>query len=899
MRLLTFTSAVKPVAIAVLICCASVWPKAAVAEEPKHSINLPAADLIASLDLLGRQSGIEFIYDADRLRGMHAPAVSGSLTPKEALRQLLQGTPFGLVERPSGAIVIVAPPEENQLNSDSSGQRPPENRLPQAGPSASISSGHRSAVQGSTSLDQIIVTGTNIRGAAPIGAALQIYTREDIDQSGSATLEQFARQMPENFAGLDTISNVNSNLGILPQGAASNVFNGAAFDLGGLGVGSTLTLLNGHRMAPAGFDGSFVDISQISLSAIDHLEVLEDGASAIYGSDAVAGVINIVTRRDFTGAETGLRYGTSTEGGAGEYTASQLLGHSWAGGNVLVDYEYHNQGGLDASERNWIPQPLGPYSLIPRSRRNGGFISIEQDIGNDTTLSGSLLYGDRDFKSQSVTGGNGAWQSSIGHAIASASILSIERRLGADWTVDVTGNYSEIRQTSNTGMVALPSGGDSGANDFLSNSKITEVDTRSSGSIASLPAGAARISLGSSYRTEVFDSSEATGAAATSTALRRDVASGYAELLVPVLGGALVLPGVRRLEFSAAYRYDHYQQFGSTSNSKLGWLWEPLAGLQMRGTYGTSYQAPFLSQLGSPITSSTLLIPDRNSPSGRADLLEVRGGNPALLSERSRTITVGLDAQPSNIPGLRTTATAFYIVASNRIQFQNIQSPAILSQPLLLPFLGGPSAAVVQSYFDSPGFEGDNAGLGPSGVVAIFDNRVANIYSTSESGIHFSAQYAVPTSYGQFIYSVAGTHFLSEQIRPAGCTPGFDVDNTIGEPTRWKLRGNVGWAKNGFASRISINYVNAYDNTLFTPYRTIGSWTTTDIYASYLTPPDESAILRNLKIALSVQNVWAQRPPNVDIPTGDLLPGQIIIPFDGANASPVGRLMSLQITKRW
>jgi hypothetical protein len=205
----------------------------------------------------------------------------------------------------------------------------------------------------------------------------------------------------------------------------------------------------------------------------------------------------------------------------------------------------------------------------------------------------------------------------------------------------------------------------------------------------------------------------------------------------------------------------------------------------------------------------------------------------------------------------------------------------------------------VQSYFNSSGFEGDIAGLGPSGVVAIFDNRVANIYSTIESGIHFSVDYGPPPSYGQFTYSLSGTHLLSEQIKPAVFTPWFDVDNTIGEPTRWKLRGSVGWAGNGFASRISVNHVNAYENTLFTPYQTIGSWTTADLYASYLTGPDESPILCNLKIALIVQNVTARRPPNVAIPADDLLPGQVIIPFDGANASPVERVVSLQVTKRW
>jgi outer membrane cobalamin receptor len=866
---------------------------------PRQSINLPAADLVSSLDLLGLQSGIEFIYDADQLKGIRVPAVIGLLTPKQALAQLLQGNNLGMVEQAGGAILIAKLPRDKPSNSQNQHQL---DNGPREIADSGVSAKRRSVSKRDDDLDEIVVTGTNIRGENPVGAALIVYTHQDIEQSGSATLAQFARQIPENFAGLDTISNVNSNLGILPQGASSNIFQGAAFDLNGLGVGSTLTLLNGHRIAPGGFDGSFVDISQIPLSVIDHLEVLDDGASAIYGSDAVAGVVNIVTRRDFTGAETGLRYGTSTEGGAGEYTASQLLGQSWVSGNVLLDYEYDSQDGLDASQRHWIPNQLGPYSLIPQNRRSSAFAAIKQDIGNDTSLTGNVLYGDRDFEYHSVEGASGALQSSTGHVVETASIVSLDRQLAADWTVSLTGNYSEIRQLSGTDTYALRSAvtGNFITNAFVTDSKISEADALSSGSIAKLPAGAAKVSLGGSYRTETFESSESSGATATSTALQRDVASGYGELLVPIFGEAFALPGVRRLELSAAYRYDHYTQFGSTSNPKIGWLWQPLTGLKLRGTYGTSYQAPFLSQLGSPITSSTLLIPDSNSPNGRADILEISGGNPALLSERSRSITAGLDVEPAIIPGLIATATYSHVAITNRIQSQNIQSPAILSQPLLGPFLSlNPGVSAVQPYFNSPGFQGDSAGLGPSGVVAIFDNRLANIHSTIESGIHFSAQYAVPTSYGQFTYAVSGSHLLSERIEPAALGPWFDVANTIGEPTRWKLRGNVGWAANGFASRISINYVNAYQNTLFAPYETIGSWTTTDIYASYDTGAAESALLRSLKIALSVQNVTGQRPPAVQIPVGDLLPGRNAIPFDGTNASPVGRVVSLQFTKSW
>ena len=155
-------------------------------------------------------------------------------------------------------------------------------------------------------------------GVAPVGAPIVLYTREDTNQSGAATLDQFARNIPDNLASVDTIANPYSNIRFSPTVLSNgiNTFQGTSFNLRGLGPTATLTLLNGQRLAPAGLDGSFTDSSQIPLSAIEHIEVLPDGASAIYGADAVAGVVNMITRKDFKGAETSVRYGGATEGGA-------------------------------------------------------------------------------------------------------------------------------------------------------------------------------------------------------------------------------------------------------------------------------------------------------------------------------------------------------------------------------------------------------------------------------------------------------------------------------------------------------------------------------------------------------------------------------------------------------
>ena len=394
-------------------------------------------------------------------------------------------------------------------------------------------------------LDEIVVTGTHIRGEAPVGSALIVYTRADIEQSGSATLDQFARNMTENFSSVDTISNHSSNIRFSPTRSSNgaNAFQGASFNLHGLGPTTTLTLLNGQRLAPGGLDGSFTDISQIPLSAVDHIEVLPDGASAIYGADAVAGVVNIVTRRDFTGAETTVRYGGSTEGGADEVTASQLLGKSWSTGHVLLNYEFDDQNGLSASQRAYVPDLGGPYSLIPQNRRNSIFIGSSEELGAKTTLSGDVLYSDRHFSAANSFNSppNSSTQSTV--ASGSAQQLNITAGLDVamsrDWRVQVSGNYSRNQQTSDATTSGAPGSSplntasiEGAAPSIIDFSAITQ------GSMVTLPGGPLKAALGVSYRRETYESTQLQTSLGQTTPTgqpesRRQVFSVYGEIVAP------------------------------------------------------------------------------------------------------------------------------------------------------------------------------------------------------------------------------------------------------------------------------------------------------------------------------------------------------------------------------
>jgi iron complex outermembrane recepter protein len=874
-----------------------------------QAISIPPGTLVDALERIAKQFGLELVYDADQLKGFTSPGVSGRMTAMAAVRQLLEGQNLRLIEHPDGAILVTPPLTEDskaspagstaqQLGTGGAGTGPEQLTGPRADQDSETT-------RRETVLNKIVVTGTHIEDETPVGSSLSVHTRDEIERSGSATLEQFGRKMTENYSGTDSLStlNTNGNLGIFEQGAASNVFGGAGFNLKGLGPGSTLTLINGHRLAAGGLDGSTVDISQIPLSAIDHIEVLDDGASAIYGSDAVAGVVNIITRHEFDGAETTLRYGRATQGGAAETTASQIMGRNWAHANVMLDYEYDDQGGLDASQRSWIGPQGGPFSLIPENRRHSIYLTGSDDIADDSTISTDILYSDRHFETNGIQNATDPlfnnFQRSAGHAAQSSVVVNFSQGIFDTWTAGVTGNYSSVRQTSNSTSLAL-GGGNVGGNesqDLQANSAIQSIDGLLTGSVIDLPGGALKVSLGGAYRWEQFNSAVSSNDFALTDTEGRHVASAYGEIIAPVIENGD--RGLRRFELSAAFRFDRYQSYGTTRNPKFGWLWEPMTGMQLKGTGGTSFTAPLLSQLGAPVTSYTALFPSLGS-GGKDDVLITNGSYPGLHAGNATSITIGIDLQPAMIQGLTTSLNYFWLRFDNRIQAQNVLPEPILSQPQLTFITDTTSsAAAVLPYFQSPGFLGDGAGLGPAGVDLIVFNQYANTTSTIERGLNASSRYRWNEDIGHFDMTFAAEYLLSDLLRTATYEPQLSIDNTIGEPPKFKGRGDVSWTSGTWIADLAVNYVNSYRNTLFTPSQSVGAWTTADAYVGYITASDASRLWSNVQIGLSAQNLFDRRPPFIQIPPAYLTESRNAIPFDGANASPVGRQLSLQFKKRW
>lgn len=210
---------------------------------------------------------------------------------------------------------------------------------------------------------EIIVTGTNIRGAPVIGSPIQTMDAAAIAKSGRATLADLMRDLPVNFAG--GVANPDGNRGGQDSSsAAANLTGGAGINLRGLGSLSTLVLVNGRRVALSGQFGDFVDISNIPTNAIERIEILQDGASAVYGSDAVGGVANIVLKKRQKGFDATGRIGVATRGGEMEYQGGLSYGRNWNSGGFVVGYEYNRRANVLANDRGFKGGNLSSYGGV-------------------------------------------------------------------------------------------------------------------------------------------------------------------------------------------------------------------------------------------------------------------------------------------------------------------------------------------------------------------------------------------------------------------------------------------------------------------------------------------------------------------------------------------------------
>lgn len=998
-------------ATASLLAALTATPAAAFsATAPQIAFDIPGGGLDQALAAFGAQSRLQLLYPSALVRGRIAPRLKGAYTAEDGLARLLIGS--DIVVRRSRPNVLVLTERGAGLRAE----RGVRHQLASLDPAPPLLVDVATQAPPAV-LDEIVVTGSHIRGSGPGASPIVELSRDAIDRSGYATVAEALGALPQAFGGVSTpTSTITATDTLGTNGALSTGVN-----LRGLGSDATLVLINGRRMAGTGSRGDFSDVSAVPTTAIARVDVLLDGASALYGSDAVGGVVNIILRRDFEGAETRLRIG-GADGGAGSVQIGQTVGTTWNSGNALLSYEYEQRDALPFASRPYtatadlrgfggtdrrtflahpgnvlvltngafqprfaIPSgqngvgltpasflagqvnlgnPNAGMDLTPEQTRQGLYASLNQSLGARVELAFDARFSRREFSfhgapstsSITVTRANPYFVSptggastiigysffdELGASVGGGKAESFGVSAGADidlarsWQVQVYGALAQEHSQTRTRNVinslllreAVGSVADNPATNFSTakdgffnpfgasgansralldvigsgftapefRNRVTTISAQADGDLFSLPGGMVKLAIGAQARRETFEQhivtfrSTATPLTLVTPDAERTVSAIFAEARVPLVGPADGA-SAPRLELSLAARYERYDDVGDTTNPKLGLIWRPSPDVRLRATYGASFRAPSLTEVNEAYGVGPTFL---NQGPARVLTLIQTGGNKDLRPETATSWTAGVDLSPASVAGLTLGATLFETRFNDRIGQPVLANLAgALTDPTLSTFVTrlDPSLpadlARINAFIADPSYPASGS-YAPTDFGAVLDARFVNTDQVQVRGLDLNGVLALNRGEDRFDLAANASYLFaySRQITPT--SQARNLRGTAGNPARLRARATGGWSRGPFGATLAVNYLSdekALDGTA------IESWSTADLQLRW-TPQTASGPLAGLAVTASVQNVFDADPPFYDAPQG--------IGYDAANADAIGRVVALQLTKRW
>lgn len=832
----------------------------------------------------------------------------------------------------------------------------------------------------SSEITEIVVTGTSIRGVPPVGSNLIGVSREDIKMVGASTTAELLASVPQ-LNSFNTSPRANN-------GGAGSFAPG----LRSLPASSTLPLMNGHRLVAGAANETNPDFPFLPELAIERVEIVADGASSIYGSDAVAGVVNFITRKKYKGIEASARYGMADD--YHTLSLNGLVGHDWGSGSVVAAYQYVDTGNVTGADRKYRSLDFrpsggintagticpaanvfifptvyaapsltpginncdlnGPVDLVPASRIHSGFLTAQQEVGDRITLWGEILYSDRKdtvqaaIAGQTVTISNtnpffqappsapGATSETVFfrpdnivgadhfdqdyRVKAGNSSAGIDVSLPGEFKLSVYGTYDWSKHDAflpqiNPSAIAAAAAGTTTAtalDPFGTRTSAAVIDAitdysiavtihqrtklaavKLDGPLAELPGGALKIAAGAEYRKESFKQRGFVGFTPVPENLDRNIKSLYGELFVPIFGPGNQLPLFHRLSLSLSGRYDDYSDFGTTTNPKIGVNWDLVEGVTLRGTYGRSFRAPGLRDVGATVGSyyynaatAGAIFPDPTGGSA-VETVYLLGGNRNLQPEKARTYSVGIDIAPLALPDFRMSVT-FYDIHYTDV----IGSPPnalIYTDPTFSTVvLRNQTAAQIAAYLAAARAVPVTLPATIPAVANLLDQRRGNFGVRKTNGLDFNVNYKHSTSFGAVFADVAGNYILKfdTQLSP---TAKVSDSLRLGVP-RTTMRITAGFQAGPVTVASFVNYRSGIRNTFSTPtgvssYKA-NSYTTVDLRASVTLP--NTGLASGTELSMQVNDLFDKKPP--------YFPGADGI---GGTYNAIGRYVALGLRKKF
>jgi outer membrane receptor protein involved in Fe transport len=830
---------------------ACMMPTGAFAQEqPSYQFDLQAQDLGDALRSVAATAGWELYASADDVNGITASRLRGTFTAKEAIEKLLQGT--RLVARFDNDAVIIR-------------ERP-----------SAI------AAEAQSADEAIVVTGTRIEGVPPAAPVIRI-SNEDIRNAGQSDLGEVARSLPQNFGGGQ---NPGIGNGQGPSIDNMNVNGASTFNLRGVGPNATLTLLNGNRFAYTGIN-SVIDVSAIPVAAVERIEIVADGASAIYGADAVAGVVNILLRRDYEGGSASARVGASTDGGNVQQQYGLAGGTAWSSGHIMAAYDYSRSTEIRAGSRSYTTSANPDTTLFPAMRRHSLLLSGEQALGEAVTFGADFLFKRGCMASATGFAANlpittsGTIARSHSKSFGLAPTLRVE--LGGEWKFKASGF---IGTDSTDGATQFFFGGSEipvPPRRFFNRN--LAIDAGFQGPLIALSAGDVRLAFGAGARRNHFRST----VSGQSIARRRDNLFAYGEIHVPLTAPAQDMDGLYRLSLTGALRFEDYSDGESVVTPKLGAIWEPIDILRFGVSWGRSFKMPTLYQ--QYMGYSAVLVPTAGYGSGYPDgstLVFALGSDARIGPERSENWTLSAQLKPA--PGLKLSASWYHIDYRDRVAPPLVSLAGALDNPLYANLITlGPSAADLAAII-AGAVEGLQNGTSepydPARVVAIIDGRDRNIARQFFSGVDLALHYRLRLRSGNTLSLSAAATWLGSRQRLLPGAATTDLAGTLFQPPRFRARGGATFGGEPFSVSAFLSHTGGVSDTRRSPIMKHRALTTLDLTGRV-------QLAKGTELSIAALNIFNSKPDTI------FTASAADTPYDTTNYSPTGRFVGLTVRQEW
>lgn len=871
----------------------------------------------------------------------------------------------------------------------------------------------------------IVVTGTLLRGAAPVGSSVISVGQAELEATGATTANELLASVPQATNLFNSVPT-----GQLTYGAGSvQVVRPVLRDLSNPASSSTSTLIlfDGHRLAPVGITQNAVDPDIIPAAAIDRVEIVPDGGSATYGADAVGGVINFILRKKFDGIQADAKYGFADN--YYQVQANGIVGKDWGSGSLFAAYTYQHNDSMFGRDRDFIRQidwntNLGvgrscnpgnvqfrtfdfstfsflttnfalpglaansvnscdltdDKAFIPTSTRHGAFAGLHQELSDWLTVDLRGFYGKRTSHTYSAFVGNVDVTSSqafyrpipgqdptatqtvfftlapvLGRNSADSAVgfeewganAEFEAKLDDNWQMKTLFNYSRssseftIAQLNSPLLVAAGSASNpQAAVNFYNSSATPNLDlirriasgeaagqgkydlfnARSilDGSLFSLPGGDVRLAVGYEYTHDAFaqrisppDGLKGDILTQPFTHYNRRVHSAFGEVQVPIFGDDNRVGGIYSLVLSGSVRYDHFSDFGSTTNPKIAVTYKPVSWLSLRGNYSTSFNAPSpVNQLGSLVNTIShqyfvnAFVRQGDSPNVTG-LVALTGSAPNLKPQTANTWSVGFDAEPPIVPGLRASVNYYNIKFANLISFPtpgpgiftdfpgNIQADVngvtvgqLLAFAPLAP--NGPSEIATVIAERCP----NTAAATRCAIYEIIDFRTANYGELRVSGLDFAFNYRMTTGFGALDAGISGNYTLTRELSAnAGAVLVDQLQPSSANRGRLAAQLSLGADIGNFRAQATLNHTSGFDIVASAeqPQDRVKAFNVVNLFFKY-DVPTQSAVLKDLSLTLNVNNVFNQDPPTFKLSSGNGYP---------ENYFTIGRVVQVGFSKKF